>query len=803
MLKAVVIASVLVLVSLFYFIPYITNRYTTNSIINHSRILLEQIKISRAKYSDATVNKNIELIDNSDCVDSGGETVDVVVDPHNINNQYSRDNGIRYNLYSEHSFENRKHRPLTEFEKNAIAYTIKNPKGIYAKRELLKDKWVLHAAVTDYISSQSCINCHNVRTDTTWNQGNIKIGDRAGVLDVTIPIDTELEANKRLRNYIVLFTGGVFTLVFLYLSYIMKRRETQLLDVASDLESEVNMLSGVMDEHVILSKSNLEGTITYATKAFSKISGYRIDELVGASHNIVRHPDMSRDLFAEMWSTIRSKNIWTGDIKNRAKDGSPYYIHATIFPILDDDGEITEYVAFRDDITERILSQQELEKEKKLSQIISDNQQSILFMSNETSDILSANNKFFEFFDFTDLDDFKSRYKCICDLFIERDGYLKRSTDEFHWAEDPVRNPNKIYKALMMGNNKKELIFSVLVKKIVYDGETFYISTFTDITELEHAREIAEQTVKEKSDFMASVSHEIRTPMNGMLGFTKLLSKTKLDEKQSEYLELTSLSMESLLKITNNILDFSKMEAGHVGLDIVEVNPFEDIKNTILLYRPKCTQRGISLLISIDRTISKCILVDKLKLIQILNNLISNATKFTQREGTISVKIDKIDSTEDTQRLLFEVADTGIGMTQESLDNIFEPFTQASREVSRKYGGSGLGLTISSSLCKIMGGKLKVESETGKGSRFYFEIDVNLCLSPTVPMVDTDYKSSYISIDTFAHGVKVLVAEDNEVNRILMEEMLSQYGVVPDFAFDGVQAVKKATLIDYNIILWI
>ena len=432
--------------------------------------------------------------------------------------------------------------------------------------------------------------------------------------------------------------------------------------------SLLQQYKNAIDIALIVSKTDPKGIITYVNDRFCEVSGYTAKELVGKPHNIIRHPDTSASLFKTMWDTLLKKETWNGVIKNRTKSGGDYYVKSTIIPILDINGEIIEFMALRE-----------------------------------------------------------------------------------------------------------------------------------DVTELETARQRAESAETAKAQFLANMSHEIRTPMNGVIGFTHILGKTRLDDDQRRYVEIIENSAQTLLGIVDDILDFSKIESGKMELEYIAVNPFPEFDKAFCIFETKMREKHIDYTIRIDPSLGECLFIDVLRLKQVMSNLIGNALKFTPEFGRISVEIRSLAKEGNGHWLEFSVEDNGIGISKARQEHIFEEFTQADVSMTRKFGGTGLGLSISASLVAMMGGRLRVESEEGRGSRFYFKIHVNEC-GIAQPVVDekTDRKPE----TAYMYGeLKVLVAEDYDVNRMLVDELLKSRGIAADFAQDGKEAVQKSLKKRYDLIL--
>lgn len=256
-----------------------------------------------------------------------------------------------------------------------------------------------------------------------------------------------------------------------------------------------------------------------------------------------------------------------------------------------------------------------------------------------------------------------------------------------------------------------------------------------------------------KSLFLANMSHEIRTPLNGIVGFTELLKSTELDSEQIEFTNIIEKSSENLLSIINNILDLSKIESNKTELDMIIFDPIIEFENAVETYGVRASEKNIELNFFLDPTIDKKLLGDAVKIKEVIINLMSNAIKFTDLGGKISIDIKKVSSGENQTEISFSIQDNGVGMTKEQQLNVFNAFTQADVSITRKYGGTGLGLTISTKFLELMGSKLELESQKEKGSRFYFNIIFEEVLEST--KLGTTSKFNDITISKFKYNLPV------------------------------------------------
>jgi signal transduction histidine kinase/CheY-like chemotaxis protein len=329
------------------------------------------------------------------------------------------------------------------------------------------------------------------------------------------------------------------------------------------------------------------------------------------------------------------------------------------------------------------------------------------------------------------------------------------------------------------------------------------IGSMQDITErktaeieTQKARIEAEEARKTQEQFLANMSHEIRTPMNGVVGMTELLAGTVLNKDQQDYVETIQESAANLMVIINDILDLTKIVAGKITIEKTDYNFSHLIATIIKTHKCKADKKGIQLKSNIDQQIYPVLLGDPVRLSQILNNLVGNAIKFTESgEVNLDVWLQKSEGKPDT--LQFSISDTGIGIAEENAESVFERFTQVAGDSKRKYGGTGLGLTITKQLIELQGGKIQVKSKQGEGSvfSFYLPVEKGDCRQRSeIPMTSKEQ-------DYQLKNLKILLAEDNLINQKVVIRVLTSQGAVVDIANHGREAIDMLKKKQYDLIL--
>ncbi len=355
-LLPVFITSLLLGAFLFFYIPYIMEEGLVKSIVRHSKNAVERLQMEREYYTLSVV-RDVKKFAPQLSFDYNHEGVNgklpfPTTTIHDLSRMYSKRSDVKFSLYSEYPFLNRKDRVLTPFQKEALKMVKKNG-GLYYKKDFVDGKPVLRVAVADYMVQQACVDCHNSHKLKNWPSDKWKLGDMRGVLEISTPMESAMAEMYSSRNRVLFASLAIMLLLFVYYAYLLMRRESELNSEKEELSEDLKDLSAHFDRYVIASKTDLNGRIIYASERFCKISGYKPEELIGKTHNIVRHPDTPKELYKKMWERISNDKTWAGELKNRKKNGGYYWVKAVVMPLYNHKGEKVGYTSIRQDITDK------------------------------------------------------------------------------------------------------------------------------------------------------------------------------------------------------------------------------------------------------------------------------------------------------------------------------------------------------------------------------------------------------------------------------------------------------------------
>jgi PAS domain S-box-containing protein len=675
----------------------------------------------------------------------------------------------------------------------------------------------------------------------------------------------------------------------------LSRSISALVEQLHSERAELRNLKSAVDDHAIVSITDTDGNITDVNERFCAISGYTREELLGRSHRIIESTLHPPAFFDGMWEVLRSGRVWRGEFCNRAKNGEPFWVQATIVPFVDASGRISKYITIRTDVSERKrMAEQVAHSELQYRTVVNSLRETVFrtgrdarltflnaaweqttgytiesslgrrlidvvhaddqaMCSAQLADLLSARrssvrcemrfitaggevvwmeayaqpvhdvagriegasgtlnditerkraaDRLTEQLAFVDtlvesipipifVKDRDRRYvrvnRAYCEMFgLAPEQVIGRTLEQSHGppvhplhAETDLavleqgRSDSFEFRTRLRSGREVECMASKAALRNSAGEITGLVGTLVDLSDqkqatrtLMHAKEAAESASRMKSEFLANMSHEIRTPMNGIIGMTDIVLDGALDSEQREYLGIVKSSANALLDIINDILDFSKIEAGKLSVEHVSFDLDRLLLETLRPMTPKTSARGVALALDMDVSLPTHLVGDPGRLRQILNNLLSNAVKFTPAgEIVVTVSDSAVRPGETLRWLRFRVRDTGIGIPFEKQAQIFAPFAQEDSSITRRFGGTGLGLTITRRLCDLLGGTISLSSMPGRGSEFVVEL----------PFETDDSLVDTLRDDTVA-GSRVLVVDDNATNRRILERMLQQLG---------------------------
>ncbi|MCU6709617.1 response regulator [Paenibacillus sp. J5C_2022] len=557
----------------------------------------------------------------------------------------------------------------------------------------------------------------------------------------------------------------------------------------------------------IISITDDRGNILYVNELFCEISQYDKTELIGQPHSIVSAAFHPHELFQQMWRTIGEGRVWKGELKNKAKDGSVYWVNVTIVPFVNDAGIIYQHVAFGTDITARKENESKLHHTMENLNDIENalDESSIVAITDDKGVITYVNDKFCEISKYGREELLGKTHRVI------NSGYHPKTFFKTMW--DTIRSGN-VWRGEVKNRAKDGSEYwmnTTIVPFLDEKGKPHhFISIRTDITDrvraeaalaertkqLGRARDEAIKANMIKSQFLANMSHELRTPLNAIIGYSEMLMEDAAelsDPAFAEDLAKIGHAGRHLLALINDILDISKIEAGKMEVFYEPCSLHSLVEDVEATIAPLALQNGNKLIL---HPIDGEIWTDITKMRQILLNLLSNANKFT-KGGEVELKIEPEDRT-GQDGYSFKVKDSGIGMTSEQLSKLFRPFFQGDSSTTRQFGGTGLGLAISRSFCELLGGDIAVESEPEAGSLF-------TCWLPAKPRQNMKERIwEHGDIDIAVQGdesVRILLIDDEPSNEQLLRHYLSSEGWQLSFADSGEEGLRLSRELQPHVIL--
>ena len=467
-----------------------------------------------------------------------------------------------------------------------------------------------------------------------------------------------------------------------------------------------------------------------------------------------------------------------------SKDGKEQFVLRRMYPVLNGEGEVSLLIGYGLDITERKIFEQELLDSEEKNRVILANMNLGLMEVDVNQHIVYANNTLAEMLGVSM--DYIVGYD-VSGLLTPEDLDLSKTVQENEGSGN-----DESYEVKVNIKGKERWWFISATPKFNnagrFAGSIIVCLDISERKELEQqlidSRESAEMLANSKKAFLANMSHEIRTPLNAIIGMGNQLSKSELNDSQRFYLNTIHSAADNLLVIINDILDLSKLEAGKLSLETIGFEPRKVISDAIQVLIYKAEEKGISLTNSFcDSRLSPVLIGDPYRVNQILLNLISNSIKFTEK-GTVDVTCEVISDSAESQIIQVNVSDTGIGMDEAFVNRMFDKFSQEYESVTRKYGGTGLGMSICKDLVTLMGGDINVTSQKGKGTTIRFNIEFKKGSSKDLPATQTSVFTS-----DFLKGKTILVTDDNDMNRLVASTILKSYGAHIREAMNGKEAV--------------
>lgn len=564
----------------------------------------------------------------------------------------------------------------------------------------------------------------------------------------------------------------------------------QILRLIEDITDQINnedkiriLTSAVEQSPVSIVITGIDGQIEYVNPKFSQITGYSSEEAIGQNPRILKSGTKPSEDYKILWETITSGQEWHGEFLNVKKNGEHYFESASISPVFDENGKIAHYIVVKEDITDRKKKEEQINtlstvvEQSPLMILITDRSGKIEYINSEFSrfmqytseEILGTTPRVFKQKHHTK-ESYERMWKTLQTAQVWQSEFQNRKKDGTVFWENVTIFP-------LIGSNGFTSNYIIIKENINEKKEL--------ISELIAAKEKAEESDRLKTSFLANMSHEIRTPMNGILGFTELLKEPNLSgNEQKFYIQVIEESGTRMLNLMNNLINISRIESGEINVFLTNYDIKYKLEHIFNFFIKEAEQKGLQLKLINDFHFNDSVIrTDGQKLDAIVINLVKNAIKFT-KEGSVEFGCEWKED-----HFLFYVRDTGVGIAREYHEIIFDRFRQASESLSRPYEGAGLGLSISRAYTEILGGRIWVESEVGKGSVFYFTLSTKELQSDT-GQIHSDLISFPKS--SLTQGVKILMVEDDDISMNFIEIVISAFTSNLLKARSGVEAVEIA-----------
>jgi len=636
---------------------------------------------------------------------------------------------------------------------------------------------VLGIALTIVASGFAILVAMRVVKPLTSIISTIEKYDRTGSVE-KLPISAKNEVGVLARNFHNLFTQMRYTL----------QQQTILANEAEEATKQLNSVINTAAD-AIITISN-DGCILSFNQAAEIIFGYTQEEIIGKKVNCLMPENLAQQhdgYIAQYLQTGRAGIIGVGrELTAIKKSGKQFPIHLAISEVSTESGVIFTGI-IRDISHEKEHEQLREKDELALKQAnerttLATNSAGIgIWEYDIVEEVLTWDDWMFKLYEKSPKD-FSNKFSEWQNTVHPDD--LSEAENKVHQAITENKPFSADFRIICPSGKIKYLKSSALIDYDEKGNATKMVGVNYDITEIREAeiahmeaKELAEHTARHKSEFLASMSHEIRTPMNGVLGMLGLLMRSDLSDDQLHRVKLANSSAESLLTLINDILDFSKVEAGKLDLEILDFDLLSLLGEFAETYGFKGQEKGLEVVLDVHNINCSHVKGDPGRIRQILTNLVGNAIKFTNK-GEIVIRAEVKDLSDEELIFSCSISDTGIGIPQHKLKDIFSSFTQVDSSTTRQFGGTGLGLAITEQLCQLMSGNISVESTEGKGSCFSFEILLNKSHRSTLVIPSVDIK-----------GVHLLVVDDNHTNRMVLKEQFELWGAKVTEAENGIAAL--------------